>query len=433
MLLYEIHKVITITIKGSVFMKLAQLKTLVKQGESENLEFKASTGSLSNGMQTVCAFLNSDHGGTIVFGVKDDGKIVGQEVTDKTRKEIAVELTKIEPSTRIDVKYVRIINGRSAIIFSVNPGEKAPYTYDGRPFVRMQSTTTRMSKEEYTYLHNINFPILWEKLTNNNCKVADLDKEKIKDVIREAVDAKRLPGSALKASVTAILEKLGLIVNEKITNAAVTLFGKNEQKQFMQCNVKLARFKGVTKSEFIDTKYIVGNAFNIYDETMKFLHFNLPVAARIESGKAARVETPAIPYSVLREALVNALVHRDYSNAGGSLAVAVYNDRVNISNTGSLPKGIVLKELSKDHPSILRNPLIAHIFYLCGKIEKWGRGTIDMIEVCKKSGNPQPVYEEIGGSFSVTFPLKEPIRLVITKQFAASSTLTALTSAKKIF
>src|SRR5579872_6082051 len=134
-------------------MTRAQLNSLVKKGESEQLEFKNSTGNISSGMQTVCAFLNSDRGGTVIFGVKDNGQIIGQEVTDKTLKEIATELNKIEPHAKINVKYVKITQNRKAIVFSVNPGEHAPYMYDGRSFVRNQSTTMRMSKEEYMYIH----------------------------------------------------------------------------------------------------------------------------------------------------------------------------------------------------------------------------------------------------------------------------------------
>ena len=85
-------------------MKIAQLKALAKRGESELLEFKSSTSNISAGLQTVCAFLNSYHGGTVIFGVKDDGKVVGQEVTDATRKTIANEINKIEPHTKIDVQ-----------------------------------------------------------------------------------------------------------------------------------------------------------------------------------------------------------------------------------------------------------------------------------------------------------------------------------------
>jgi predicted HTH transcriptional regulator len=157
------------------------------------------------------------------------------------------------------------------------------------------------------------------------------------------------------------------------------------------------------------------NAFDLYDKAPDYLHFALPVSARIEPGNPNRVEEPAIPYNVLREAVVNALVHRDYSHAGGSIDIAIYDNRVNISNIGALPKGVLLNQLSKEHRSIQRNPLIAHVFYLCGNIEKWGRGTLDMIKDCKEAGNPPPIYEESGGNFSVTLLLRESIaRLVIS-------------------
>lgn len=394
-------------------MKIAQLKSLIKQGESKILELKSSTDSLTGAIQTVCAFLNSEQGGMIVFGVKDDGHITGQLVTDKTCKEIGIELNKIEPYEKITIAEASISGDKKVIVFMVRPGEKGPYTYDGRAFIRHQSTTTRMSKEEYLYLHNKNNPTHWEGLTNNNCKINDLDRNRIKEVVRMGVFEKRLPETAITLSIPDILNKFKLIVNEKLTNAAVILFCKNNDKQFPQSYIQLARFRGTDKKEFLSTKLYTGNAFDLYDKAMDFLVFALPVAARIEPGNPIRVETPAIPYNVLREALTNALIHRDYSNPGSSIAVAVYDDRVNITNIGALPKGVTLNQLSKQHPSIQRNPLIAHIFYLCGKIEKWGRGTLDMIEDCKKVGNPLPIYEEVGGSFSITLPFKEPIRTVI--------------------
>ncbi|HLB93987.1 MAG TPA: RNA-binding domain-containing protein [Candidatus Babeliales bacterium] len=397
-------------------MKIAQLKTLIKHGESEQLEFKTSTANLSSGMQTVCAFLNSTVGGTLIFGVKDNGQIIGQEVTDKTRKELAVELSKLEPIAKIEFKYIKVADNRQVIVLLISPGEKAPYSYDGRAFTRNQSTTMRMSKEEYIYLYNLNNPVLWESLTSHKCKLSDLDRTKIQEIVRMSVFEKRLPESALSANISDILKKLELITDHKLTNAAVILFCKNNTKQFRQSTLKLARFRGVDKTTFLDTKMFKGNAFDLYDKAMEFLNFNLPVTAHIVPGKSKRVEEPAIPYNVLREAITNALVHRDYSHAGGSMEIAIYDDRVNISNIGALPKGVLLSSLSKEHLSIQRNPLIAHIFYLCGKIEKWGRGTIDMIQDCKKAGNPLPQYAEIGGSFSVTLRLKTPMPTIIYTQ-----------------
>lgn len=274
----------------------------------------------------------------------------------------------------------------------------------------------RMPKEEYMYLYNKNNQTLWESLTNNTCTLKDLDNKRIKEVVRMAVHAKRLPTSALDLNIPNILKKLKLISDGQLTNAAIILFCKNEDKQFLQSSIQLARFRGIDKSSFIDTKRYQGNAFDLYDEADRFLTFTLPVAAHIEPGNPIRVEKPAIPYDVLREALANAFIHRDYSNPGGSILIAVYDDRVNITNIGALPKGITLKELTKDHPSIQRNPLIAHVFYICGKIEKWGRGTLDMIKDSKQAGNPIPLYEEVGGSFSITFPLREPMHTIVYEQ-----------------
>jgi len=399
-------------------MNLQQLQLLVKQGESDTLEFKSSTGSLSAGMQTVCAFLNSDRGGTIVFGIKDDGKIVGQDVTDKTRKEIAAELKKIEPHAKaIDIEYVPIEDKRQAIVMRVGYGENAPYTYDGRSFMRSQSTTTRMLKDEYQRMLIERNPILWEELTNNACTIQDLDKNRIKEVIRMAIHVKRLPESDMALSISAILNKLSLLTPDgKLKNAAVILFCKKESKQFMQSQIKLARFQGFDKKAFVDNKIYKGNAFDLYDKAMDFLVFGIPLAAYIEPGRSERIEIPAIPYEVLREALTNALVHRDYSYAGGSAEIAFYADRVTISNLGSLPRELAVDDLSKNHRSIPRNPLIAHVFYLCGKIEKWGRGTVDMIKESKKAGNPTPIYDASGGSFSVTLPFKEPIQTITEHQ-----------------
>lgn len=394
-------------------MKMSQLKAIVKRGESEVLEFKTSTGSLDGAMKTICAFLNSETGGTVIFGVKDNGQIVGQEVTDKTRKEIAGELNKIDPYEKIAVKYIPVSCGRQAIVLMVKSGDKAPYAYDGRSFIRNQSTTMRMTKEEYMYLHHHNNPTLWEGLTNATCRLSDLDHKRIREVVQMAVFEKRLPKTAMKASIPDILKKLELLVNGKLTNAAVILFCKSEQQPFMQASLKLARFRGIDKTEFLDTKMFRANAFDLYDKAIDYLTFILPVAARIVPGKAARVEEPAIPYNVLREAVTNALIHRDYSHAGGSIDIAIYDDRVNITNFGSLPKGVHLSQLSKEHSSVQRNPVIANIFYLCGMIEKWGRGTLDMIQDCKAAGNQPPKYAEVGGTFSVTLPLKTPMRTII--------------------
>jgi ATP-dependent DNA helicase RecG len=116
-----------------------------------------------------------------------------------------------------------------------------------------------------------------------------------------------------------------------------------------------------------------------------------------------RVETPLIPPEAMREILVNALIHRDYSIVGGAVSLAIFDDRVEVWSAGTYPKGITPASLARSHLSIQRNPIIADVFYGTGLIEKWGRGTNRVIEMCRTSGIPAPKFEEITGAVVVTF------------------------------
>ena len=170
-------------------MQIKKLRALVKFGESEVLEFKKSTAQLQAAMQTICAFLNSEVGGTVLIGVTDDGKIIGQEISDGTRKEIASEINKIEPHADVDIEYVPLEIKRCVIVFFAASGNKIPYVYDGRPFMRSQSTTQKMSQEKYiNLLHNRSSSLVaWDRLTTNDCSIKDLDSKLIQQVVDIAV------------------------------------------------------------------------------------------------------------------------------------------------------------------------------------------------------------------------------------------------------
>src|SRR5579872_555152 len=132
-------------------MNLQKIKILASRGESETLEFKKSTAQLFAAFETICAFLNGE-GGVVLIGVTDDGKIIGQDVSDNTRQAIAHEIAKLEPATYIDIQYVRLKEGKTVICIIVERGVHAPYVYDGRAFQRNQSTKIRMSQHRYEQL-----------------------------------------------------------------------------------------------------------------------------------------------------------------------------------------------------------------------------------------------------------------------------------------
>jgi ATP-dependent DNA helicase RecG len=218
------------------------------------------------------------------------------------------------------------------------------------------------------------------------------------------ITANRLSPSA-RSSFEDTLAKFELVNGKQLTNAAIVLFGKSTSRLPLQCNMMAARFKGIEKGEFLDHKLITGNAFHILDEGMMFLSRHLPLKGRFEKGKIRRIDEPSIPTEVLREALVNAICHRDYENSGSSIHLAIYDDRVEIISSGGLMPGICISDLKKPHKSILRNPLIARAFYYVGYVEQWGQGTLKMIKLCRDFGLPEPEFIEHPLWFGISFKL----------------------------
>lgn len=407
-------------------MDIEQLQSLIKNGESHTIEFKKSTAQLRPAFETICAFLNVD-GGFVMLGVNDKGQMIGQDVTDNTRQEIAREISKIEPPTEIKIDYVPIENNRTIIVIHVEKGMHAPYTYDGRPFQRDQSVTTRMLQQRYDQLVSRRTQLnhSWESFLSEN-NIDSISEESVFNFVKTAVDAKRLPTSALKDSMVDTLKKLKLLINDRILNAAIVLFGKEFFPDFPQCQLKLARFKGTTRSEFIDSEMFYGNAFDLVEKGMFFVTKHLPVAAKIVAGQQQRVETPLIPYTAIREALHNAICHRDYSRRGGSVGLAIYDDHMEIFNSGGLQPGLSLDIIKKGH-SELRNPIIAEIFYMAGYIETWGRGIPEIIDSCKQSGDPEPefiIHDDV--SFSVQLKFPTHLRDVILSDFSEEELAAAM-------
>ena len=165
----------------------------------------------------------------------------------------------------------------------------------------------------------------------------------------------------------------------------------------------MAHFKGVDKNEFLDNRQIHGHGFALLEEALLFLRRHLPVAGRIQPGLFERVDEPLFPLVALREALVNAICHRDYSLAGGAVSLAIYDDRLEIWSAGTLPFGLKVEDLTRDHQSRPRNPLIAEVFYKRGLVERWGRGTQKIVELCLAAGQPEPEFIEQAGAVGVRF------------------------------
>lgn len=180
----------------------------------------------------------------------------------------------------------------------------------------------------------------WEN-SASPLRLRNLDLPELRSTVRTGIESARIPSTA-SAEPGDILDRFGLRSGQSLTNAAAVLFAKHESSHYPQCQLRLARFRGVDKNEFLDQRQLNGNAFHLLNEAVQFLNRHLPVSGRIEPGVFERVDAPLFPPVALREALVNAFVHRDYSIPGGAVSVAIYDDRLEIWSDGRLPFGLRL-------------------------------------------------------------------------------------------
>jgi len=351
-------------------MNFQELATLVAAGESDHVEFKQTTRLLDAGVKTVCGMLNG-RGGFILFGVSDNRRIVGQDFSTHTLEEIAERLHRIEPPALPDIETVILDSGKTVIAIRV-PGGGGPYVYDGRPYMRLGPTTRLMPRAQYERLllertHAIN---RWENQPAQSARIEDLDQNEIVRTIEEAIRRQRMDDPGTR-NIEELLTGLGLIHEGRLLNAAVVLFAKTESllPYHPQCLLRMARFRGSDKNEFIDNRQEMGQAFDLLQRAQRFLRDHLPVAGRIVPNLFERIDDPLYPPAALREALANALCHRDYSVPGGAVSIAIYDDRLEISSTGSLPFGLTTDDLLRVHQSRPWNPIIARVFYRRGIIE----------------------------------------------------------------
>lgn len=381
-----------------------ELSTLVAKGEGLTLEFKRSTGELKEGMQTACAFLNGS-GGLIIFGVSPDGKLMGQHVSDATLREIAQSFDRFEPPVSLPIERLRLANGTEVLILRVEKQpDSAPFAFEGRAYERITSTTRRMPQEKYekSLFNRAHGKQRWENTPAEGVTARDLDRAEITRVVEAAREAGRLVGP-VGGKTSSILDRLRVSVDGQILNAAVVLFGKEFMPDYPQCELRMARFKGIDKTEFLDQKHVRASAFKMLEEALLFCQRHLPLPGRIESGRLERRDRPLIPPEALREIMVNALIHRDYSMYGAAISLAIFDDRVEVWSGGRFPAGITPDILTREHPSVQRNPLIAEVFNRAGLIECWGRGTNRVITMCKTAGIPSPEFSECGSFAVVTF------------------------------
>ena len=386
-------------------MNLTALQSLIAGGESETLELKRSTAELKRAGETLCAFLNGD-GGLVLIGVSPDGKLVGQEVADMTLRDVAAMLGRFEPPARVELSRVDVRDGRQVLALEAAPSRPfAPFVFESKPYKRVGSTTTVMSQDEYArlLLDRNHSRHRWENQPAVGVRLEDLDREEILRTRATAIEQRRL-SAGTSMDVGDILDRLGLRVDGQVTQAAQLLYGTKFLPNYPQALLKLGRFRGTKiTGDILDNRQEYLHSFAMVREAIAWLDRTLPLSARFPRGAINREDRLPVPAEALREIVLNAVIHRDVSHPSSYVAIAVFDDRIEVRSIGDFPTGVRAEQLSREHLSVRRNPLIAEAFHRTGAIEAWGRGTNRVIEACRAHGIPDPLFVDEAGAVTVTF------------------------------
>ena len=374
------------------------VEELILTGESESLEFKESLSEWREIVETVGAFSNT-RGGVILIGVSDTEKIVGVNIGKGSLEDLANKIKENTDPRIFPGISIEKISDKYIIVIRVKENDVKPILVFGRAFKRVGKTNQRIGSLDIRKMFLFSSNVYWDELICQKAIINDIDEKKVKLFLEKARFERRMNINS-STPVKEALNKLNLLENKNLTKAAILLFGKNPQKFFIQSELRCARFKGTKPIEFIDMKVFGGDIINQREDALEFVKEHIALHAEIKGTE--RRERWEYPIEAIREAITNAICHRDYE-LSSNVQIRIFDDRIEIWGCGPLPEPLTPEDLIKEHNSILRNPLIAKCFFLIRYIEQWGTGTIRIIELCKQNNLPDPLFKESGGNLNVIF------------------------------
>ena len=379
-------------------MSRREFTNLIGAAESLNSEWKPSLSQINEIIENVSAFSNTE-GGKIIIGVSKEGNLLGVDIGKDTIERLTNQISlntdpKIHP--RITVKK---IDKKSIIVIEIKESSDHLVLAFGRPYKRVGKSTVKMSKDEYEklILEKHKEKLQFDTKICLKATVKEIDKEKLRWFLRKAKEERNYdidPETPIKEA----LNRLNLIQDEKLTNAAILLFAKDPEKFFPQVKIRAGRLKGTDGLDFIDMKVLEGTIPELREKAMKFIMDHIRHGVFFDANR--RYDRWEYPLRAVEEVLNNALAHRDYfSNA--EIQLSIYNDRIEVWNPGALPKPLTPQDLKGKHKSIPRNKLLADRLFLIKFIEQWGKGTNRIIEEMKQSNLPEPEFQNLSGGFDV--------------------------------
>jgi len=363
--------------------------------ESQQEEWKESFRE--EALNTINGFANS-HGGTLIVGKRDDGEIIGVRNAKKLLEEIPNTVNNLMHFYP-DVEERIMENGKTCVIVTVK-SQKRAVDVRGVYYRRSGSNTVKVTGDELALLILHKTGSSWTNLITDKVKLSDLSKDAVSIFIKRGQEAKRISSAADPNDIEGALRRYKLMTDEGITNAAAVLFA-NEPKFVSRAAVtKIGLFEkkgGRLLMEDIIDGPIVFQPEEVMDRlTEKY------VQPRFDIEGVYRVVKYRYPLKALREAVNNAIIHREYLSSEHT-TIRVYPDSVEIYNPGSLPEGWTAEKLLTINKSKPANPLIAEIFHDMDLIEAWGVGVSLIQDECEKARIPKPVYEVDDSGIKIIF------------------------------
>jgi len=388
------------------------IRALIKQDESEILEFKESLQLKDEIGETVSAFSNLK-GGIILVGVSDRKEAKGVQIGKRTLTELAEYIKRNTDSQIFPEIETAEIKKQNIVKIKVKLSIEKPVFFKGHAYKRVGNTNQRISSSEIRKLaKESKGKIYWDEQICKGASLKDVDEERIRQFLKESKHERNL-NISVDMPVSEVLMRLNLLKKKKPTNASILLFGREPQKFFLQAEVRCVRFKGNEPVKpFIDMRLISGNIIEQVNKSLNFVLEHIPKAIWLE-GKPQREEKYQYPAAAVRETIVNAICHRNYEEKG-NIQIRIFDDYLEVWSPGELLKPLTPEDLKRTHKSIPRNPLIARQFFWIRFVEEVGTGTNDIVKYCKEWKIPEPEFKHITGDFVVTF------RSEITNEYLAS-------------
>ena len=365
----------------------------MNQGETESIEYKRSLSELREIVETVAAFATST-GGTVEIGLDPIGKRVGVELGSGTLEQLANSIKQNTDPPQYPSITFEGDEGSAIIVIAVEASPIKPVMAYHRPIKRVGRSNQFLSREETHRLLENTTGRSWDSLPCRGLSLDGIDRQAVVDFLRRS-------GQETEIDTQNALTSLKMLTPDGLSNSAALLFARSPQQFIVEAQVKCARFLGSTSVEFQDERTLDGTVFHQLDETMAFVTRNTRQAIVI-TGRPERDIVPEYPAAAVREAIINAICHRDYAMAG-TVQVRIYDDRLEVWNPGTLPPGMTVDQLYREHPTHPRNPNLAAAFHRARVIEHWGTGTLRIVQACEARGMPRPEFIAEGFTFIVRF------------------------------